>query len=128
MSAELDDLEAIDEIGPIVAETIVNFWNDEQNKTVVNACFNLGIKLEKLSFQARGILDGKSFVFTGSLESMTRNKAKNAIENLSGRVSGSVSKKTDFVVAGPGSGSKKKKAEKLGIKVLTEEEFLVMIT
>ena len=77
--------------------------------------------------KSSGALDGKRFVFTGTLETMTRAEAKRAVENLGGWVSGSVSKNTDFVVAGPGAGSKRKKAETLGITVLTEKEFEDMI-
>ncbi len=127
MSADFETLEAMDEIGPIVAETVVTFWADKQNRSVVASCFDHGVSLKVPDKKSSGALDGKRFVFTGTLETMTRAEAKRAVENLGGWVSGSVSKNTDFVVAGPGAGSKRKKAETLGITVLTEKEFEDMI-
>jgi DNA ligase (NAD+) len=76
---------------------------------------------DKLSFE------GKTFVFTGYLEKVNRNKAKEMVEKFGGRASGSVSKKTDFVVAGPGAGAKKRKAKELGIEILSEEEFFDLV-
>ena len=72
-------------------------------------------------------LAGKTFVFTGSLEQLTRSQASTIVENFSGRVSNSVSKKTNYLIAGPGAGSKLHKAQKLGVQILTEMEFLTMI-
>ena len=127
MSAGFETLETIDEIGPIVAETVVKFWENKQNRSVVTACFSHGISLKKPAETSSGILSGKRFVFTGALETMTRAGAKTAVEKLGGKVSGSVSNNTDFVVAGPGERRKKNKAEKLGIPILTEKDFKEMI-
>jgi len=128
MSASKEDLEAIDEVGPIVAETIIRFWSDCTNVDVVESCLSLGIQFETVEGPKSQILKGKTIVFTGALTQFSRNEAKDMAEAHGGRASGSVSKKTDFLVAGPGAGSKLKKAEDLGITVLSEEEFLELIS
>ena len=125
--ANLGELENIDEIGPIVAETIVQFWSDDSNKIMVQNCLDKGLKLAEIEINENRPFDDKIFVFTGSLEKLTRRDAKDLVEDLGGKTSGSVSKNTDFVVAGPGAGSKLKKAEELGVDILTEEDFLKMV-
>ena len=127
MKTNAEVLEDIDEVGPIVAETIVKFWADETNVNIVNNCFKLGISLESVKNETEQIFMGKTFVFTGSLESITRKEGKEIIEARGGRAAGSVSAKTDCIVAGENAGSKLKKAEKLGIPVLTESEFMDLI-
>ena len=128
MSASKEDLEAIDEVGPIVAETIIRFWSDCTNVDVVESCLSLGIQFETVEGPKSQILKGKTIVFTGALTQFSRNEAKDMAEAHGGRASGSVSKKTDFLVAGPGAGSKLKKAKDLGITVLSEEDFLELIS
>ena len=128
ISTSAEELEAIDEVGPIVAETITKFWSDCTNVDVVESCLSLGVQFESVVGLKSNILDGKTFVFTGALTQFSRNEAKEMAEAHGGRASGSVSIKTDYVVAGPGAGSKLKKAEELGIPVLSEEEFLAMIS
>ena len=128
MSASTEDLEAIDEVGPIVAQTITRFWSDCTNVDVVESCLSLGIQFESVEGPKSQILDGKTIVFTGALTQFSRNEAKDMTEAHGGRASGSVSKKTDFLVAGPGAGSKLKKAENLGITILSEEDFLELIS
>jgi DNA ligase (NAD+) len=125
--ANLEALENIDEIGPIVAETIVQFWSDDSNKIMVQNCLDKGVKLAEIKINRKQPFEDKIFVFTGSLEKLTRKDAKDMVEDLGGKASGSVSKNTDFVVVGPGAGSKLKKAEELGIDILTEEDFLKMV-
>ena len=127
MKTNAEVLEDIDEVGPIVAETIVKFWADETNINIVNNCFKLGISLELVKNETEQIFMGKTFVFTGSLQSITRKEGKEIIEARGGRAAGSVSAKTDCIVAGENTGSKLKKAEKLGIPVLTESEFMDLI-
>ena len=127
MKTNAEVLEDIDEVGPIVAETIVKFWADETNVNIVNNCFKLGISLESVKNETEQIFMGKTFIFTGSLESITRKEGKEIIEARGGRAAGSVSAKTDYIVAGENAGSKLKKAEKLGIPVLTESEFMDLI-
>src|SRR5262249_19769181 len=122
--AELDNIEGI---GPTVAEAIVDFFAEPHNVAVVDDL------LEQVSPEPLEAVDhatpvsGKTVVFTGTLERMTRSEAKAKAERLGAKVAGSVSKKTDYVVAGPGAGSKLKDAERLGLKVLTEDEWLAMI-
>ncbi len=128
MSASTEDLEAIDEVGPIVAQTITRFWSDCTNVDVVESCLSLGIQFESVEGPKSQILEGKTIVFTGALTQFSRNEAKDMTEAHGGRASGSVSKKTDFLVAGPGAGSKLKKAEDLGITILSEENFLELIS
>ena len=127
MKTNAEVLEDIDEVGPIVAETIVKFWADETNVNIVNNCFKLGISLESVKNETEQIFMGKTFVFTGSMQSITRKEGKEIIEARGGRAAGSVSAKTDYIVAGENAGFKLKKAEKLGIPVLTESEFMDLI-
>jgi DNA ligase (NAD+) len=127
ISAPAEALEAIDEVGPIVAETIIKFWSDSTNLNVVKSCISLGVQFAKVTGPKSNILDGKTIVFTGALTKFNRNKAKEMTEAHGGRTSGSVSKKTNYIVAGSGAGSKLKKAKTLGVSVLTEKEFLIMI-
>ena len=127
MNAEEEELEAIDEVGPIVAETITTFLSNCTNTDVIESCLSLGIRLKKVEEPKSLLVQGKTFVFTGALTQFSRNEAKEMTEAHGGKVSGSVSKNTDFVVAGPGAGSKLKKATELDIPVLSEAEFLDML-
>ena len=124
MKAAEEELEAIDEVGPIVAETITTFLSNCTNTNVIESCLSLGIRLKKVEKPKSLLLQGKTFVFTGALTQFSRNEAKEMTEAHGGKVSGSVSKNTDFVVAGPGAGSKLKNATELDIPVLSEAEFL----
>ena len=123
LEATFEDLESIEEIGPIVAQSIIEFWNDESNKQIANNCFEFGIKLKRNNEIVDQILTGKTFVFTGSLERINRKEAKEIVERQGGRTSNSISKNTDYVVAGPGSGTKLEKAKILGINIINEDEF-----
>ena len=127
MNAATEELEAIDEVGPIVAETITTFLSNCTNTDVIESCLSLGIRLKKVEEPKSLLLQRKTFVFTGALTQFSRNEAKEMTEAHGGKVSGSVSKNTDFVVAGPGAGSKLKKATELDIPVLSESEFLDML-
>ena len=122
--AELVD---IDGIGPKVAQTLVSFLAEPHNTEVVQALFT---QLDIQPFDAPdddSPVSGKTVVFTGTLERMTRAEAKAKAESLGAKVSGSVSKKTDYLVAGPGAGSKLKKAQDLGVTALSEDEWLALI-
>ena len=127
INAEEEELEAIDEVGPIVAETITTFLSNCTNTDVIESCLSLGIRLKKVEEPKSLLLQGKTFIFTGALTQFSRNEAKEMTEAHGGKVSGSVSKNTDFVVAGPGAGSKLNKATELDIPVLSEAEFLDML-
>ena len=127
MNATYDQLEGIDEVGPIVAETIIKFWEDTSNIDLVKSCLSLGVKLDPSTKLKSQKLINKIIVFTGSLTQFSRDEAKAITESHGGRASGSVSSKTDFVIAGGSAGAKLKKANELGIPVLTEEEFLNLI-
>jgi len=122
------DLNNIEGIGEIVARAIVEFFKEPRNLDVINRL------LEEVTPQAAeqiaaadSPVAGKTVVFTGSLERFTRDEAKARAEGLGAKVAGSVSKKTDYVVAGPGAGSKLDKARELGVEVMTEDEWLTFI-
>ncbi len=123
--AKIEELEAIDEIGPAIAESIVSFFQEEHNLRVVKKLRQAGVKLKKDKDQEgkKEKLDGTRFVFTGSLDSFTRSEAQEKVIKAGGNVTSSVSKKTDYVVAGENPGSKLSKAQKLGVKVLNEKQF-----
>ncbi len=128
MSAAPEELEEIDEVGPIVAASIHSFFSGESNRAIVERCLASGVILENPpTFSGATPLEGKTFVFTGSLEKFSRSEAKEMVEHMGGRAGSSVSLKTDYLVAGPGTGSKKTKAEELGVPILTETEFFNLI-
>lgn len=128
LTASYEDLESIEEIGPIVAQSIIDFWNDPSNKQIIDNCFELGVEFEQKNNIISQALMGKIFVFTGTLEKFNRKKAKEIVESHGGRTSSAISKKTDYLVAGPGSGSKKDKAKTLGIDIINENEFEKLIS
>jgi DNA ligase (NAD+) len=113
-------LEGIKGIGKESAESVLSFFTDEDNKKLIQALKKKGVSPKE---KRSGHLDGKQFVFTGSMENITRGQAKEMVGMTGGIVSGSVSKSTDFIVVGAKPGSKLEKAKKLGIKILDEEEF-----
>jgi DNA ligase (NAD+) len=116
----------IDDIGEIVAESIISFANDPDNRKMMEILKKHGID-PKAGETGEKPLKGKIFVFTGSLEKMTRDDAKDMVRNLGAKASGSVSAKTDYLVSGESSGSKLEKAKELGVKILNEEEFISFI-
>ena len=122
--APYEDLEAIDEIGPRIAESIREFFRESHNREEIKRLKKAKIKMSEDRVSGTlGVLSGKQFVLTGTLESMTRDEAKRKIIEAGGRVTSSVSAKTDYVVAGTDPGSKLTKAQKLGIAILNEQEF-----
>ena len=124
--ASIEELEEINEVGPIVAEAIVNFWSNETNLNMVSECFRYGVSFYQKKLESQN-LSGLSFVFTGTLKTIKRSEAKNYVESHGGHLSSSVSKNTDFLVAGNSSGSKLKKAQDLNIKIIDELKFLEMV-
>ena len=118
----------IDQIGVSVADDLVLFFVEEHNRSVLNDLAEI-LDVEEFIVvdTSESPVAGKTVVFTGTLETMTRNEAKARAEALGAKVAGSVSKKTDYVVAGPGAGSKAKKAEELEIPILSEEDWNAMV-
>jgi len=126
--ASAEELTVIGEIGPKIAESIVGYFADGDNLVLLDKLRAAGLKLtEEKTAATGGPLSGKTFVLTGTLVAMTRSEAGELIEQLGGKVAGSVSKKTDYVVAGDEAGSKLTKAQELGIKVLDEAEFKALV-
>ncbi|GAK44867.1 DNA ligase, NAD-dependent [Tepidicaulis marinus] len=127
-SEAYQELLSIDGIGEVVAEAVVDFFQEEHNREAVEALLAAGVEPEPLEAQETGSpVAGKTVVFTGSLELFTRSEAKAKAESLGAKVSGSVSAKTDILVAGPGAGSKLKKAQELDIQILDEQGWLDLI-
>jgi DNA ligase (NAD+) len=130
-AASMDDLVNVDEIGIKIAESVMEFFNSEVNIRIVDRLKEFGVQLEISADQLIGQtdkLEGKIFVVSGVFESLSRDELKKLIEDNGGKVSSSISSKTSFIVAGANMGpSKKEKAEKLGIKVLNEYEFLQLL-
>jgi DNA ligase (NAD+) len=121
-----EDLEANDGIGPKVAESIYNYFHDAKNIKLIDDLFGVGMKI-KTEIKSSRKLNGLSFIITGSLQSLSRDGAKDKIRNLGGDIHSSISKNTNYLVVGQNPGSKFEKAKKLGIKILNEEEFLKMV-
>jgi DNA ligase (NAD+) len=123
MKAGAEELEEVNEVGPRIAESIVEFFADEHNRKLVSDLRKAGLTFTGQKKEKGTKLAGKTFVLTGTLARHTRDEAKKMIEDAGGRVSGSVSKKTDYVVAGSDAGSKLDKARELGVEVIGEEEL-----
>ena len=126
-SATAEELVAIHEIGPQVSDSVVLFFQAENNLQLLAELKQLGVDPQAENQTSGDRFQGKTFVFTGALEQFNRKQGQSLVEAQGGRASGSVSKKTDYVVAGPGAGSKLTKAEQLGITVLSEDDFLQLI-
>lgn len=129
-NASVDEIDDIYEIGPSIARSVVDFFKDDKNIKILNKLKKAGLKFESDNTgtaKTREEFIGKVFVLTGTLIKFTRSQASEIIENFGGRTSGSVSKKTDYVLAGAEAGSKLDKAKKLGVKILIEDDFEKMI-
>lgn len=127
MSASVDELSSISEIGTKMAQSIVEYFKQDKSLYIIERLRAAGVDLTYTSTQKGNNFDGKTFVLTGTLPTLKRSDAKKLIESYGGKVSGSVSKNTDFVVAGEEAGSKLDKALSLGIKVLSEAELTEML-
>ena len=124
----LEDLERIKDIGPAVSKSIYGWFREKGNAELLERLEKTGVRIENNKYETKNNkLNGKTFVLTGSLSGMERGEAKEKIRALGGEISESVSAKTDFVVAGENPGSKYDKAKKLGVKIITEQEFLKLI-
>ncbi len=127
MDATQEELASLYDFGDIMAENVVNFFADEENRDLVRQLQSVGLKMEFEQQVRSDRLLGMTFVLSGGLDSMSRDEASAAIERLGGKVSGSVSKKTSYLILGDKPGSKLTKAQALGVPVIEEDEFLKMI-
>ncbi len=122
--ADRDRLLSVPEVGPVVADSILSFFKQEQNVMLINKLRNYGVGMsQEEELPAGGPLEGKVVVFTGALERMGRKQAEELVVSMGGKASSSVSSRTDLVVAGPGAGSKLARARELGIPIMSEQEF-----
>jgi len=128
MQASEEELAKVDEIGEVIAKSIVNFFKQEQNLSVIEELRAFGLNFKCNEKQGEGIFTGKTFVLTGTLPTMNRNEASKLITDNGGKVSSSVSKKTDYVLAGEEAGSKLDKANALGIAIISEDDLLNMLS
>ena len=128
-NADLEALQQVPDVGEVVANRILAFWHEPHNVAVVNDLIQQGVHWDDVEVKEVGenLFKGKTVVLTGTLTQMGRNEAKALLQDMGAKVSGSVSAKTDFVIAGDAAGSKLTKAQELGVTVLTEEEFLAQI-
>lgn len=127
MNATLEELTSINDIGEIIAKSIIDYFKDEENIKIINKLKELGINMNYINnsgYEEKDEFKGKTFVLTGTLINITRDKASEIIENLGGKVSSSVSSKTSVVIVGASPGSKYNKALELGIPIWKEEEFI----
>lgn len=127
LNASLEEISSIDTLGSVIAESVVMYFNTPQNIELIDSLKKHGINMVFKSSVKNQKLNGKTFVLTGTLENYTRGEASQIIENMGGKVSSSVSKNTSFVLAGADPGSKVDKAKKLGIKIISENDFLNMV-
>ena len=126
--ASLDEIQGIDGVGPEIAKSLVDYFKDARNQKLVDLLLKRGVAPQyEAKRTATGPLSGKTFVFTGEMESLSRPEASKKVKALGGHAVGSVSKKTDYLVAGTNPGSKYDKAQKLGVAILCEKEFLRLI-
>jgi len=123
------NIDEIEGIGPILAQNIVDWFEDEHHQNIISKMQKAGVNMQaEDKVIASNVLEGKTFVLTGTLPNLTRDEAKDLIQSHGGKVTSSVSKKTDFVVVGDSPGSKAEKAASLGIKTLTEDDLKALIT
>lgn len=128
IDAKFEKLIEIPDVGEVIAQSVISYFGNPKNIDLINRLKEVNVNMiYKKKDMINGVFAHKVVVLTGTLEKMTRDEAKAKIESLGGNCTGSVSKKTDLVIAGPGAGSKLTKAESLGIKVINEEEFLEML-
>jgi len=127
MAADVQRLETIRDIGPIVGKSVVEYFHSQEPRAVLDQLRAAGVNFEQEATGGSNELDGLTFVLTGSLETMTRDEGGDKVRARGGKVSGSVSKKTSYLVAGPGAGSKLTKAEALGVTILDEQQFIDLL-
>jgi len=128
MNASVESLALKEDIGLITAQSIYDFFREEQTIDLINKLKECGVNMKLLEESIDNRLEGKSFVLTGTLKNYTRNEISEIIEKLGGKTSSTVSKNTDYVLAGEEAGSKLTKAQKLGVTIISEEDFVKMIS
>jgi DNA ligase (NAD+) len=126
--ATQEELGLVKDVGPQMADEIFTWFHESQNRAVVDELLALGVHPSPPENTREGALTGKTVVLTGTLSTLSREQAREEIERRGGKVSGSVSKKTDLVVAGEEAGSKLKKAQELGVTVVDEKAFLELLS
>lgn len=124
--ATCEDLEAVEGVGPVVAESVVNFFKQDENRKTIDRILAGGVQVLREAVKHEGDLQGKVFVLTGTLETLTRGDAREIIQRAGGKVSGSVSRNTDYLVVGISPGSKLNKAKDLGVEIIDETAFRKM--
>ena len=122
-----EELENIEGVGEKVTKSITDFLGDNNSQKIIKKLFNNGINIKKTKLISSNKLANKTFVLTGSLNILSREEVEQKIRQLGGKVSSSVSKNTDYVIAGDNPGSKYDKAKELGVKIITEPEFSKLI-
>src|SRR5207253_2896682 len=129
--ASQDEINAVENIGPVVSQSIYDYFNHKENEKFINKLFKNGVSIINPQSASRrkkaGKLTGKIFVITGSLDSMSRDEAKERVKGLGGKVTESVSKNTDYVVVGSDPGLKYDRAKKLGVEILEEKAFISLV-
>ncbi|RKG53125.1 NAD-dependent DNA ligase LigA [Corallococcus sp. AB011P] len=126
-TASLEDISRVKDVGPVMAQVIHTFFQEPQNQATIQALLDAGVQPAPPAVATGGPFVGKTVVLTGTMERLAREQAKEEIERRGGKVSGSVSRKTDFVVAGEDAGTKLKKAQELGVRILDEQAFLKLL-
>jgi DNA ligase (NAD+) len=131
-TASIEQLQGTREIGPVLAESVRSWFDEPRNRQLIDRLRAAGVRMEvpadeRAARGQEGPLTGKTYVLTGTLESMSRDQATSAIERLGGKVAGSVSKKTTAVIVGADAGSKAEKARELGVTTLDEAGFIALI-
>ena len=128
MNSSIEKLYKTEDVGEITANSVYEFFNQEQTRDLIEKLKNAGVNMESTEAESEDSrFSGMTFVLTGTLEKYTRQEASDLIERLGGKTSGTVSKKTSYVLAGEEAGSKLTKAENLGIKIISEKEFEEMV-
>ena len=127
MTASRDDILSIDGFGEIMADSVLEYFSLSQSKELVEQLKDAGVNMRSARVVIDNRFEGKTFVLTGTLSQYTRTEASEIIENYGGKTASSVSKKTDFVLAGEAAGSKLTKAQQLGVRIISEAEFADMI-
>ncbi len=128
MAADEEGLQRVPDVGPVVAEHIAVFFSEKHNRVIIEKLLQAGVHWEKVQVKKAGLpLHGKTFVLTGTLHGLTRDQAKERLENLGAKVAGSVSAKTSYVVVGDDAGSKLTKAQELGVALMVEDELLRLL-